>query len=124
MRVQISWPRGSLTVRVDDEAFASALRPALPLEAVARTWGEEVYFRVPVLMALRPDACAVVDPGTVCFWVSGQSVAIPYGATPISQAGECRLVEAVNIIGRIEENMEGLRDIRDGDALRLAQREG
>ena len=60
-----------------------------------------------------------MDPGTVCYWVQGKSLAIPFGPTPISQGDECRLVARVNVLGRILRDPTLLRSVRDGDAIRV-----
>ena len=62
---------------------AKALVAALPAKSRANAWGDEVYFALPVTVQLEPDAREVVDPGAVCFWVQGSSLALPYGPTPV-----------------------------------------
>lgn len=115
MRIRIRYPKGELTAQLDDTPTARALLKAVPCKASANTWGEEVYFSVPVQAKLEADARQVVDPGTVCFWVQGQSLALPYGPTPVSEGQECRLVTKVNVLGRIEGDARALARIRDGD---------
>ena len=44
-----------------DTPTAEAILKELPLQAVAQTWGEEVYFRIPVSAALENDAHDIVD---------------------------------------------------------------
>lgn len=102
-----------------DTRTAQALLKALPCETSANTWGEEVYFSVPVNVDLEPDARQVVEPGTVCFWVEGNSVAIPYGPTPISEGNECRLINQVNILGKILRNPNKLSKINSGDSITI-----
>jgi hypothetical protein len=104
---------------LDDTPSASALLKVLPCDASANTWGEEVYFSLPVACRLEADARQVVDPGTVCFWVEGRSLALPYGPTPVSKGTECRLVAKVNVLGRIEGDARTLASIRDGDRIRV-----
>ena len=58
--------------------------------------------------------------GTVCFWVQGNSLALPFGPTPASHADECRLVTQVNILGMLEGEANQLAAIEDGDAIRVS----
>lgn len=116
-RIRISWPGGELFAALDATPTARAVLGVLPCEAAASTWGEEVYFRVPARVVLEADARQVVDPGTVCFWVEGGSLALPYGPTPIATEGECRLVARVNVLGRIEGDPRRLESVRDGDTV-------
>jgi hypothetical protein len=108
-----------LTAVLRDTPTAQKLLAALPVESRANTWGEEVYFGVPVKVKLEADARQVVEPGTVCFWVQGSSLALPYGPTPVSQGGECRLVTEVNVLGTFQGDARELKTVRDGDTVRV-----
>lgn len=108
-----------ITVELRDTPTAKAVLAALPCQASANTWGEEVYFELPVEAALEPDAQQVVDPGTVCFWVEGSALALPYGRTPVSKGNESRLVTRCNVVGRVLGEARQLRGIKNGAALRL-----
>ena len=123
MRIEISWESGRLTAILNDTLTARLVWEALPHTASASTWGEEVYFELPVRAELEDDARQVVDPGTVCFWTGGNSLALPYGPTPASQGDECRLVTEVNVIGSIEGDPRALSSVRDGIAIRVARTE-
>ena len=120
MRICISFPKGEIFAELQDTPTANALMSALPFVSSASTWGEEVYFSAPVSAKLEPDARAVVEPGTVCFWVQGNSLALPFGPTPVSQGDECRLVTRVNILGALEGDPRQLAKIADGDAIRVS----
>ena len=119
MRIRISWDKGEGFGVLTDTPTANKLLEALPCSSSANTWGEEVYFSTPVRTVLEADAQQVVPPGAICFWVEGQSLAIPFGPTPISQGNECRLVTKVNLLGKLEGNPRLLKSIRDGDKIRV-----
>jgi hypothetical protein len=113
-----------LTADLDDTPTARKLLAALPCAARASTWGDEVYFEVPVAAALEASAREVVEPGTVCFWVEGASLAIPFGPTPASRGTECRLVARVNVVGRLRGDPRLLAYVRDGDPVRVERAPG
>ena len=119
MRIRIKWSSGELLARLDDTPTAQAVIAALPCQSSANTWGDEVYFDMPVNVELEPDARQVVDPGTVCFWVQGSSLALPFGPTPVSQGDECRLVSEVNVLGMIEWDPKELGKVRGGETIRV-----
>ena len=119
MRIRIVWKAGQTFARLKNTPTANQLWSALPLQSEANTWGDEIYFRVPIQAKLEPDALQVVDPGTVCFWVEGKSLAIPFGPTPISQGNECRLVTKVNILGQLEADPGVLKSVLEGDTIRI-----
>ena len=117
MRIRISWEGGQVIARLADSPIARRIAHTLPFRTTAETWGDEVYFKLPVQANLDADAQQVVDPGTVCYWVSGGAIAIPFGPTPIAEAGECRLAESVNLLGKLEDDPQLLRTIQPGVTL-------
>ncbi len=119
MRIRVRWQGGELFGELDETPTARKLVAALPCASTANTWGEEVYFKVPVRAEVEPDACQVVQPGTICFWVQGSSLALPFGPTPISEGGECRLVTNVNVLGKLEGDPRALKSVRDGDEIQV-----
>ena len=64
MRVRISWPSGETTGVLEDTPTAGKLADALPVTSEASTWGDEVYFEVPVSSELDANPKQVVDRGT------------------------------------------------------------
>lgn len=116
-RIRISWPKGSVNATLDNTPTARALVAALPIRASAQTWGEEVYFDAPVKVALERGAKQLVEPGTVCFWVEGGALALPFGRTPISEGNEPRLVARCNVLGKIDGDPRQLASVRSGDPI-------
>ena len=108
-----------MTANLRHTPTAKQLLAVLPCEASASTWGDEVYFEVPLKALLESDAQQVVEPGTVCFWVQGSSLALPFGPTPVSKGDECRLVTKCNILGKIEGDPRRLKKVKDGDSIRV-----
>jgi len=118
-RVQIAWQGGEVTAHLRDTPTARQLLAILPCEAGANTWGDEVYFEVPLNAPLESDALQVVDPGTVCFWVQGSSLALPFGPTPVSKGNECRLITRCNVLGTIEGDPRRLNKVKQGTRIRV-----
>ena len=118
-RVRIAWKGGEVTASFRDTPTAIQLLAVLPCEARANTWGDEVYFEVPLKAPLESDAQQVVEPGTVCFWVQGNSLALPFGPTPVSKGDECRLVTRCNVLGKIEGDPRQLKKVKQGVTVRV-----
>jgi hypothetical protein len=118
-RIRIAWPKGAVSATLEDTPTARALVEALPANAKAQTWGEEVYFELPVKAKLEASAKQVVPPGSVCFWVEGSSLALPWGRTPVSQGDESRLVTRCNLLGAIDGDPRRLASVRGDDTITL-----
>ena len=120
MKIRIKAGESSFVIALDETPTAQALIEALPFESRAQTWGEEVFFEAPMRADLEPDARQTVEPGTVCFWVEGSSIALPYGRTPISgKDGKPRLVSRCNVLGRIVGDAHVLAAVKAGDKVKV-----
>ena len=105
-----------------DTPTAEAVWSAAPIDAVAQTWGEEVYFSAGLAsQALDADARAVVEPGEIAYWTDGDAIAVGFGETPISAPGECRLAAPCNIWADAIEDVTLLRDVRPGDPIQIVR---
>jgi uncharacterized protein len=119
MKLSLAFKTARIEVQLLQTATAKAVWAALPFDATAQTWGEEVYFTTPVKIALERDAQQIVDPGTVCFWTEGDALALPYGRTPISSDERPKLANRCNVVGKVLGDPRQLAKVRSGEAVRV-----
>ena len=113
---KITVTAGSVLVAatLNDSSTAEALWNALPLEASANTWGDEIYFRVAVQVDEEDGASDVVDMGALAYWPPGQALCLFFGPTPASRGDEIRAASTVNVIGSIEGDATVLKHVESG----------
>jgi hypothetical protein len=112
---------GSLTFDAEflDTPTAKAIAAALPIEGRALTWGEEVYFEIPVRVAREADARAVVTPGEIAYWPEGPAIALGFGRTPISKGDETRLASPCNIFAKALGDVKTLAKVKAGTQIKV-----
>lgn len=113
--VTLEWNGGRLVVgaELNDTPTAVAIRNSLPLEARAQTWGEEIYFSIPVNISAK-DPKEVVEVGDLAYWPAGNAFCIFFGRTPASRGDEPRPASPVDIIGKVKTNVDSLKDVPGG----------
>jgi hypothetical protein len=119
MKLRITAGKVTLQAELRDTPTTQALAAALPFEASAQTWGDEVYFSTPVSAKLEADTKQVVEPGTVCFWTEGDALALPFGRTPISTDERPKLASRCNVLGSIIGDAKALAGIKAGAKVRV-----
>ena len=100
-----------LEAELNDTFTAKAISNILPITAAANTWGDEIYFSMPITLELE-NGQEVVDLGDLGYWPPGGAFCIFYGLTPASQGDEIRPASAVTIIGKVQGDVTALKQTR------------
>lgn len=105
---------------LNDTETARLIWDALPVEARANTWGDEVYFDVPVTTGLE-NGVEVVEIGDLGYWPQGPAFCIFFGPTPMSKGDEIRPASAVNVVGKVLGDATVFRAVSAGETVRLTR---
>ncbi|MDY6971427.1 MAG: cyclophilin-like fold protein [Thermodesulfobacteriota bacterium] len=101
MRIRIILGQLALDAELYDTPTACKVAGALPIRTSFNTWGDEIYFSIPVEAELDESAREEVEAGDLGYWPTGQAFCIFFGPTPMSTGGKIIPASAVNIVGRI-----------------------
>jgi uncharacterized protein len=114
VRIRFDFGPLALDAELLDTPTANAVAAALPITASVLTWGEEVYFEIPVEVARERAARALVTPGEIAYWPEGRCIAIGFGRTPISQGDETRLASPCNVFAHALGDVKTLGQVKAG----------
>jgi hypothetical protein len=118
-KIKIKAGRVEADAVLNDSATAQKIWEALPIEARADTWGDEIYFAIPVKAPLEKTAQELVEVGDLGYWPSGNAFCIFFGPTPMSRGNEVRPASAVNVIGRVSGDARVFQKVPSGSKIRI-----
>jgi len=120
-RIKIEVGAVAVTAELNDSATARAIAAALPLEAKASLWGEEIYFSIPVSMT-EENPRRFVKIGDLGYWPPGKAFCIFFGPTPGTEGEKILPASPVNLIGKIEGEVPRaqLCKVKSGERVRLS----
>ena len=112
---------GSVAIRIEFAATATAdlIWNALPLHSSTETWGAAIHFEVPLETGRDRTARMNGTPGDIYFWVENDRILVPFGATPISKPGECRLPSPCNVWAKALDDVAALAMVTPGEKIAL-----
>ena len=121
-RIRITAGGLEVSATLNETDTSRSFAGALPIEASANTWGDEIYFGIPVDAGLERGQ-EVVELGDLGYWPPGRAFCIFFGLTPASRGDEIRPASAVTVIGRVEGDATIFRQVRSGEAITIEMEE-
>ena len=118
-QIRISSGDVSVIANLNDSKTASLVWDALPISGRVQTWGDEIYFPIPVAASTDEFATEVVEKGAVAYWPPGNALCLFWGPTPASRGGEIRPASAVNVCGMIQGDPTVLAHAPYGGEIRI-----
>ncbi len=116
--ILLRFNKNEIRVSLNETKTARKLLKILPVRSRINTWGDEIYFSVPLDLDIE-NGIEIVDEGTVAFWPPGSAMCVFFGPTPASVTEKPQAASPVSVIGFLtdESDIEFLRNVKDGDTV-------
>jgi hypothetical protein len=117
-RIRITAGSVAADAVLDDSETARLVWEALPLTVAGETWGDEIYFSIPV--KAKPERpLETVELGDLGYWPPGTAFCIFFGPTPMSRGNEIRPATPVNVFGKVVGDPAVFKKVRAGTKVRV-----
>jgi hypothetical protein len=114
IRMKIDSHHWDIIIKGSSPKTGSQILNLLPIESEVKTWGEEIYFSIPLSMP-EENAKNIVALGDVAYWPEGQCFCVFFGKTPLTLTlDEIKPASPVNVFGKVLGDLENLKPIRQG----------
>ena len=118
-KIRISVGKIDMKATLSDGPTSNRLWEILPISASVNTWGEEIYFEIPLEMPLESSAREEMAVGEIAYWPPGKAFCIFFGPTPASTGEVPRAASAVNPLGDVEGDVKRLLEIQNGEKVQI-----
>ncbi len=118
-RIKITAGDVSVEAVLSGGTTANKLWDALPITGSANTWGDEIYFSIPLKAGVEPGASDVVGKGDIAYWPPGSAFCIFWGRTPASVGDEIRAASEVNHLGAIDGDAAVFGAVQGGTEVKI-----
>ncbi|MCE2404350.1 MAG: hypothetical protein J4F43_04235 [Dehalococcoidia bacterium] len=119
LRVRIDADAVTMDAELNDTDTARVIWEALPFGAPGNTWGDEIYFAIPVVKELEKGQ-DTVELGDLGYWPPGKAFCIFFGPTPASQGDEIRPASAVTVVGKLLGDPTLFRQVPSGQQVTIS----
>jgi uncharacterized protein len=107
-----------MEAELNESKTAALLFDKMPISGIVNTWGDEIYFPIPV-EAEAENATALVEEGDLAYWPDGKCFCIFFGPTPASTGSEIRPASPVNLLGRLKGDPKLWKKVEPGSTIKL-----
>ena len=118
-RIKITAGEVTAYGELGDGPTAKLVWDALPIRTQASTWGNEIYFSIPVHSGQEPDAEAEREVGDLAYWPPGNAFCIFFGRTPMSSSDVPVAASPCNNLGKIEGDSTVFASVRSGSKISI-----
>ena len=117
-KINISTSQVQMEAELIDSNTVQILWDSLPIEGTVNTWGDEIYFGIPVRLEAE-NAVSSVNEGDIAYWPEGNSFCIFFGKTPVSTATEIKPASPVNVLGQLLGEPKDWKKVPVGEKIKI-----
>ncbi len=117
-KIMITTETVQMEAELKDSKTAALIWKALPINAAAGSWNDEIYFAIPV----RTDpanAVNVIREGDLAYRPEGRCYCMGFGKTPASTDPEIKPAHPVNLVRRFSGYPELWKKVTAGNTNKL-----
>lgn len=112
-RIRIKAGQLEVVAELNDTHTARAIWEALPIKGRANTWGDEIYFTIPVSVEQEAGQ-ELVNVGDLGYWPPGKGFCIFFGPTPMSEGDQPRPASPVTVFGKVVGDAKVFKQVSSG----------
>ena len=116
MKIKIKSGNVKVEAELNESYTAKRIFEKLPFSAIAKTWGGEVYFSIPVHLG-EEKGREEVEVGDVAYWPDGNAFCIFFGRTFARKNDKPRAASKVNVFGKIIGDPLVFKNVKDGSRI-------
>ncbi len=119
-KIEVIIKNHKFKVRLNDSKTSQKILGILPITSYLNTWGNEIYFSVPMKAKLE-NGIETLDIGAVAFWPPGSALCIFFGKTPASAGEKPQAASPVIVVGSVEDkkSLLALKEIKSGEKIEV-----
>jgi len=122
MKIIFKTSKVTLEGELNQTQTAKEIYLKLPFESKVKTWGEELYFEIP--LKLKPENSTLdVEIGDIAYWPEGSCLCIFFGRTPLSTTNKPIPASEVNIVGKLKGSLSILKEIKSLDTITVMKKD-
>ena len=116
MKILIKSGNIKVEAELNDNYTAKRIFEKLPFSALVKTWGDEIYFSIPVQLG-EEKGREEVEVGDLAYWPPENAFCIFFGRTFASKNDKPRAASKVNVFGNIIGDPLIFKSVKDGSKI-------
>lgn len=116
-KIKLDFGSFVLEAELNETGTADEIYRSLPIESKVNLWGEEIYFKIPVIRDNELPTMRI-SVGDLGYWPEDSCLCVFFGKTPVSKDNTPLPYSEVTVVGRFSttrkdiENLKGVKQLQ------------